>query len=155
MLDQGYKWDLTDEEAMELGRRAIYAAQHRDAYSGNVSHALFPPPLTLTWTLIVLTLIPRPTQTLNLYTVKEQGWVYHGNLDAADLHYGGPPAGHPASQGSKAGEGYGYEVRTQGLSSKDTQREGEQRPAGETPQPAAVPGGASQGPTTAGTGSGA
>lgn len=28
---------MSDEEAMELGRRAIYAAQHRDAYSGNVS----------------------------------------------------------------------------------------------------------------------
>lgn len=81
---------------------------------------------------------PHSSQTLNLYTVKEQGWVYHGNLDSADLHYEGPPAGHPASQGSKPGEGYGYEVRTQGVSSKDTQREGEQRPEGETPQPAAA-----------------
>jgi len=39
VLDQGYKWDLTDEEAQELGRRSIYAAGHRDAYSGNVSIA--------------------------------------------------------------------------------------------------------------------
>lgn len=37
VLDQGYRWDLTDDEAMELGRRSIYAATHRDAYSGNVS----------------------------------------------------------------------------------------------------------------------
>lgn len=37
VLDQGYKWDLSDEEAQELGRRSIYAAAHRDAYSGNVS----------------------------------------------------------------------------------------------------------------------
>lgn len=26
VLDQGYKWDLTDQEAQELGRRSIYAA---------------------------------------------------------------------------------------------------------------------------------
>lgn len=37
VLDQGYKWDLSDDEAQELGRRSIYAAAHRDAYSGNVS----------------------------------------------------------------------------------------------------------------------
>ncbi|KAG6856465.1 Proteasome subunit beta type-5 [Tephrocybe sp. NHM501043] len=35
VLDQGYRWDLTDEEAQELGRRSIYAAGHRDAFSGN------------------------------------------------------------------------------------------------------------------------
>lgn len=37
VLDQGYHWDLSDEEALDLGRRSIYAATHRDAYSGNVS----------------------------------------------------------------------------------------------------------------------
>lgn len=46
---QGYKWDLTDEEAQELGRRSIVAAGHRDAYSGN---------------------------TVNLYHVKENGWEF-------------------------------------------------------------------------------
>ncbi|CAO1617149.1 unnamed protein product [Jaminaea pallidilutea] len=124
VLDQGYKWDMSDEEAMELGRRAIYAAQHRDAYSGN---------------------------TLNLYTVKPEGWIYHGNLDQIDLHYSGPPPGHPASKGSKEGEGYGYAVRTQGLSSKDTQREGEARPQGEMGQPGAAAEGqgtATQAPAT-------
>ncbi len=34
VLDNGYKWDLTDEEALELGRRAIYNATYRDAFSG-------------------------------------------------------------------------------------------------------------------------
>lgn len=47
VLDQAYHWDLTDEEALELGRRSIYAAGHRDAYSGN---------------------------SCNLYHVKEDGW---------------------------------------------------------------------------------
>ena len=51
VLDQGYRWDLTDEEAQELGRRSTYAAGHRDAYSGN---------------------------TINLYHVKEDGWRFIG-----------------------------------------------------------------------------
>ena len=52
MLDQGYRWDLTDAEAQELGRRSIYAAGHRDAFSGN---------------------------TVNLYHVKQDGWQFIGN----------------------------------------------------------------------------
>lgn len=51
VLDQGYRWDLSDEEALELGRRSIYAAGHRDAFSGN---------------------------TINLYHVKENGWEFIG-----------------------------------------------------------------------------
>ena len=53
VLDQGYRWDLTDEEAQELGRRSIYAAGHRDAFSGN---------------------------TCNLYHVKEDGWKFIGKV---------------------------------------------------------------------------
>jgi 20S proteasome subunit beta 5 len=51
VLDQGYRWDLTDAEAQELGRRSIYAAGHRDAFSGN---------------------------TCNLYHIKENGWEFIG-----------------------------------------------------------------------------
>ena len=51
VLDQGYRWDLTDAEAQELGRRSIYAAGHRDAFSGN---------------------------TCNLYHIKEDGWEFIG-----------------------------------------------------------------------------
>lgn len=36
VLDSGYKWDLTVPEAIDLGRRSIYHATHRDAYSGGV-----------------------------------------------------------------------------------------------------------------------
>jgi hypothetical protein len=49
VLDQGYHYDLSDEDAQELGRRSIYAAGHRDAFSGN---------------------------TVNLYHVKEDGWQF-------------------------------------------------------------------------------
>lgn len=36
VLDKGYRFDMTDEEAFDLGRRAIYHATHRDSYSGGV-----------------------------------------------------------------------------------------------------------------------
>merc|ERR1711936_605263 len=36
VLDAGYRYDLTDEEAYDLGRRAIYHATHRDAASGGI-----------------------------------------------------------------------------------------------------------------------
>ncbi|KAL6942021.1 Proteasome subunit beta type-5 [Hanseniaspora vineae] len=52
VLDSNYKWDLTVEEALYLGKRSILAAAHRDAYSGG---------------------------SINLYHVTENGWVYHGN----------------------------------------------------------------------------
>ena len=98
VLDQGYHWNLTVEEALELGRRSIYAAGHRDAYSGN---------------------------TVNLYHVKEQGWEFigmfigmelhentclfcrSGNYDVSKLHYEGP-GDVPGSTGG----GYGYDIRT-------------------------------------------
>jgi len=63
VLDQGYNWDLSDEDAQELGRRSIYAAGHRDAFSGN---------------------------TINLYHVKEDGWRFIGNYDVSQMHYDGP-----------------------------------------------------------------
>ncbi len=34
VLDANYKYDMEDEEAIQLGRRSILAATHRDAYSG-------------------------------------------------------------------------------------------------------------------------
>ena len=54
VLDQGYHWDLSDEDALELGRRSIFAAGHRDAFSGN---------------------------TLNLYHVQQDGWKFIENVD--------------------------------------------------------------------------
>ncbi len=47
VIDAGYKEDLTEEQATELGRRAIYHATHRDAYSGG---------------------------TINVYLIREDGW---------------------------------------------------------------------------------
>lgn len=51
VLDAQYHYDLSEEDALELGRRSILAATHRDAFSGGF---------------------------INLYHVKEDGWVKHG-----------------------------------------------------------------------------
>lgn len=51
VLDAEYHYDLSEEDALELGRRSILAATHRDAFSGGF---------------------------INLYHVKEDGWVKHG-----------------------------------------------------------------------------
>ncbi|KAJ7219453.1 N-terminal nucleophile aminohydrolase [Mycena pura] len=80
VLDQGYHWDLSDEDAQELGRRSIYAAGHRDAYSGN---------------------------TCNLYHIKEDGWHFIGNYDISKMHYEGP-GNVPGSE--NVGYGYDVRV---------------------------------------------
>jgi 20S proteasome subunit beta 5 len=68
VMDQGWRQDLTDEEAHELGRRAIYHATHRDAYSGG---------------------------TINLYHMKEDGWHKISATDVGELHYEYYPSGVP------------------------------------------------------------
>lgn len=47
VLDKGYRFDMTDEEAYDLGRRAIFHATHRDSYSGGI---------------------------VRIYTIKKDGW---------------------------------------------------------------------------------
>ena len=59
VLDAEYHYDLSEEEALELGRRSILAATHRDAFSGGF---------------------------INLYHVKEDGWVKHGFNVGSWLH---------------------------------------------------------------------
>jgi len=60
VLDTEYHFDLSVADACELGRRSIYHATHRDAYSGG---------------------------SINVYHVKETGWEFKGNTDVNDLHY--------------------------------------------------------------------
>ncbi|XP_047120145.1 proteasome subunit beta type-5-like [Schistocerca piceifrons] len=60
VLDAGYNWDLSDEEAYDLGRRAIYHATHRDAYSGGI---------------------------VRVYHMKSTGWENISNEDCKELHY--------------------------------------------------------------------
>jgi len=58
VLDAGYRYDLTEAEALELGKRAIYHATHRDAYSGGIN---------------------------NVYVVREDGWEKLSSRDVKDL----------------------------------------------------------------------
>jgi len=60
VMDEGYRYDLTDDEAVELGRRAIYHATYRDAMSGG---------------------------TVSVYLVKKEGWKKMVGSDVGDLHY--------------------------------------------------------------------
>lgn len=60
VLDAEYKYDMEDGEALELGKRSILAATHRDAYSGGF---------------------------INLYHVKEEGWVKHGFMDTNPIFW--------------------------------------------------------------------
>ncbi|XP_012504869.1 PREDICTED: proteasome subunit beta type-5 [Propithecus coquereli] len=59
VMDRGYSYDLEVEEAYDLARRAIYQATYRDAYSGGA---------------------------VNLYHVREDGWIRVSSDNVADLH---------------------------------------------------------------------
>ncbi|CAD7691419.1 unnamed protein product [Nyctereutes procyonoides] len=59
VMDRGYSYDLEVEQAYDLARRAIYQATYRDAYSGGA---------------------------VNLYHVREDGWIRVSSDNVADLH---------------------------------------------------------------------
>jgi len=59
IIDSEYRRNLTVDEAIKLGRRAIYHATHRDAYSGGF---------------------------VNVYHIKEDGWVQISHDDSFLLH---------------------------------------------------------------------
>ena len=60
ILDSHYREDLTVEEAIDLGKRAIYHAAHRDAASGGIN---------------------------NLYHMTKDGYVKIHSIDVNDMHY--------------------------------------------------------------------
>lgn len=60
VLDNEYHYDLSVDDALELGRRAIFQATHRDAYSGG---------------------------SINVYHVTEDGWRFIGNSDVGELYW--------------------------------------------------------------------
>merc|ERR1712130_664710 len=60
VMDAGYGYDLTDEEAYDLGRRAIYHATFRDAASGGI---------------------------VRVYHMKPTGFEVISEQDCMELHY--------------------------------------------------------------------
>jgi 20S proteasome subunit beta 5 len=75
ILDNEYRADLTREEAIELGRRAIYHATHRDAMSGGI---------------------------INCYVITEDGWEKQEPRDCYEEHYGHPERPLPISAADDA-----------------------------------------------------
>jgi len=61
VLDSGFRHDLSVHDAVELGKRAIYHATHRDAYSGG---------------------------TINVFYIGPNGWEKRFSDDMNVLHYG-------------------------------------------------------------------
>jgi len=59
ILDSGFRWDMTKEQACELGRKSIYHATHRDAYSGGI---------------------------VNVYHIEQDGWKKISADDCFVLH---------------------------------------------------------------------
>jgi len=72
VLDEGYRWDMSVEEAIELGRRSIYHATFRDAVSGG---------------------------TVSVYHVTADGWRKVRGDDVGELHfeYYPSPERHPTA----------------------------------------------------------
>jgi len=68
IIDTEYRKNLTVDEAIQLGRRAIYHATHRDAYSGGF---------------------------VNVYHIKEDGWVQISHDDSFLLHQKFYPKRYP------------------------------------------------------------
>jgi len=60
VLDNEFHTSMSDEEAIRLGRRAIWHATHRDAYSGGY---------------------------INVYVIKEDGWKRFNTFDMNELYY--------------------------------------------------------------------
>ncbi|XP_017018800.1 proteasome subunit beta type-5 [Drosophila kikkawai] len=82
VLDTGYRYDLTDQEAYDLARRAIYHATSKDAYSGGI---------------------------VRLYHINDLGWKNISNTDCSELHdayYCGEERGprRDSEGGMKAGQ---------------------------------------------------
>jgi len=60
VMDSGYRYDMTDKEAQDLGRLAVYHATHRDTASGGI---------------------------VRVYHIKEDGWTIISEDDCTDLHW--------------------------------------------------------------------
>jgi len=60
VMDTDYKYEMSVEEACELGRKSIMHAAHRDAMSGGVC---------------------------NVYHMKEEGWVKVSSSDVSQMYY--------------------------------------------------------------------
>lgn len=97
VLDSGYRYDLSVEEAIDLGRRSIYHATHRDAYSGGVVNCKcnFVYYKNYNTSVIQVMIVIKSVymhiwkcdNILVVYHMKESGWEFISQTDVFDLHY--------------------------------------------------------------------
>ncbi|KAG4304783.1 hypothetical protein PORY_001836 [Pneumocystis oryctolagi] len=70
IVDNGYSWDMSVEDAIKLGKRAILAAAHRDAFSGGIVNGTF---------------IYIQRYYYKIYHIQSEGWRFCGKFDIAQL----------------------------------------------------------------------
>jgi hypothetical protein len=92
VMDAGYRFDLTVEEACELGRRAIFHAAHRDAYSGGTINGKPPPRSRVSFRGRVSCRVSLCVRVVScragpVYHISEQGWKHISAQDSNDLYY--------------------------------------------------------------------
>jgi 20S proteasome subunit beta 5 len=76
VLDSELRPELTVEQAIALGRRAILAAAHRDAYSGGSINCISTPRIFYCFMTLIILIV---------YHVTEDGWNFLGNEDVGPL----------------------------------------------------------------------
>ena len=81
VLDKGYRMDLTDEQAYDLGRRSIYHATYRDAASGGVVRGTVVKNLKKSVYNIYMRIF------FSVVHMKEDGYHIISETDCAELHY--------------------------------------------------------------------
>lgn len=83
ILDAAYDYNLSVAEAIDLGRRAIYHATHRDAYSGGVVNCKLNLPNS------ACNYLPFSNLSFSylVYHVKEDGWEFISQTDVTELYY--------------------------------------------------------------------
>ena len=93
VLDASWRYDLSVEEAIELGQRAIYHATHRDAYSGGINNlyhvkedGMFALSLSICLEIHIFS-HPFPHHSSLLFFYLFLGWVKVSSIDVNDLHY--------------------------------------------------------------------
>lgn len=84
ILDSGYRYDLSVEDAIDLGRRAIYHATHRDAYSGGVVNGKTE--ILKLFSFFFLTFFFFLIQYFLVYHIRREGWVKISSDDSFELH---------------------------------------------------------------------
>lgn len=84
VLDAGYKPEMTEEEAVELGRKAIFYATHRDAYSGGVINGACVVEVIVDHTLFTYS-YPYLCFPCVVYLIRNTGWVKISSTDMDDL----------------------------------------------------------------------